>query len=244
MTAVRKSYKKTAMDGFPFTARWIGRPLADILAVPICRAGFTANGVTIFRIILYFASVLLLLLPQYIYTVCGAIGLILAFVLDFVDGHLARLRNEASYFGKFLDGVGDYFFPVFLTLPVAIRIGAEFEHFSLVNFSILASLLILANRMVRERSRYFLATLPKHLLEANKKNTTLIRIQRFEAFFAGHSANTRIICIFILIIPGADLVYLILMLACQLLLESCWFCLTFLHSYVALNHWRKSASAT
>ena len=71
------------------------------------------NSITVFRIFFYFASIFTLFVSSYLYTVCGALGLLVAFVLDFVDGNLARLRNDASYFGKFLDGVGDYLFLCF-----------------------------------------------------------------------------------------------------------------------------------
>ena len=109
LETVRKSYKHSVMRTFPITSRWIGRPLADLLAVPLHNVGLTANSITGFRILLYFVSILILFVPNYTLTVCGALGLLTAFVLDFVDGHLARLRNEASFFGKFVaeyDGFG------------------------------------------------------------------------------------------------------------------------------------------
>ena len=98
--------------------------------------------------------------------------------------------------------------------------------------------------MVRERCRYFIAVLPKKFVDINIENSILKRVQKFENFFAIHAANTRILLIFILFIPDAELLYLIAMLVCQLLLESIWLCLTLYSSYLALNHWRKSASAT
>lgn len=244
LETVRRSYKRSVMRTFPFTARWIGRPLADILTVPIYNAGVSANSITVFRIFFYFVSILTLFVSSYLYTVCGALGLLVAFVLDFVDGNLARLRNEASYFGKFLDGVGDYLFPVFLTLPIAIRIDLEIGQFFYSILSFFSVTIILTNRMVRERSRYFLALLPQRFININAENPSLKRVQKLESIFATHSANTRVLLIFILFLPGAEVIYLKSMLACQLLLETIWLGLNIYSSYLALSHWRKSASAT
>lgn len=243
LQTVRKSYKQSVMRTFPFTARWIGRPLADILAVPIHNFGLTANGITGFRIFLYFVSISALFVPNFLTTVLGALGLLIAFVLDFVDGHLARLQNQASFFGKFFDGIGDYLFPVFLTLPIAIRVDLGTGNLFYSTLSFLCVAIILINRMVRERSRYFLAVLPKKFVDINAGNLILKRVQKLENLLATHAANTRILLIFILFIPGAELLYLIAMLVCQLVLEPIWLCLILYNSYLALNHWRKSASA-
>ena len=240
---VRNSYVASAMIGFPASARWFGRPVADVLTPFLFNLGFTANLVTVLRILLYFGSIALLFFHGYPVVFIAAIGLLISFVLDFVDGHLARLRDNASYFGKFFDGFGDYLFPVFLTLPVAYRAWVETGEMILFSASLFCAGLILMSRLARERLRFFLSLLPKEIQTLNTKNARIKTYGKFESFLSKQAANTRVICIFILFIPNAEMLYLLAMLSCQIVIELAWFCAILASSYSSLNHWRKSVSA-
>lgn len=77
-----------------------------------------ANKITLSRIALIPVSVILLFIPQLtkpisgffqitIAQLCFTILFILASFTDFLDGYLARKRNEVTTFGKFLDPIAD-----------------------------------------------------------------------------------------------------------------------------------------
>jgi phosphatidylglycerophosphate synthase len=96
--------KKRGMDAQFVLYRALYRPLSFPLTVLFIRAGFSANQVSLLNA--------LLLLVVLAFLASGINGLMLAgaalffvfYVLDFVDGNIARYRNQASYFGKLLDG--------------------------------------------------------------------------------------------------------------------------------------------
>lgn len=240
---VKKSFNSNADANFPICARLIGRPLGTIIAVPAHNLGVSANQITFFRIILYFFSVYLLYLPGYLASLVGGIGLILSFVFDYVDGHLARINDEASHFGKFFDGIGDYIFPVFLALPVGIKLHSNHNENVFIILSLICCFIVLFNRVLRERLRFFNLNLPKQNITINSANKTLKKIKNAELFFAIHAANARIFCIFILFIPDFEYVYFFTMAGTQILFEILWGIFIFAYSFHSLNHWKKSASA-
>jgi phosphatidylglycerophosphate synthase len=79
-------------------------PLWDRLARPLARV-FTANQVTVLGLL----TVLVIcgLYLAFGSTLWFGIGLLFAFAADSLDGAVARLRNEASRFGGYLDAIVD-----------------------------------------------------------------------------------------------------------------------------------------
>lgn len=67
----------------------------------------TASKITIFRVVLIPAVIVLMYLdfPGHMYWALGVF--VLASVSDFVDGYIARHYNQVSNFGKFLDPLAD-----------------------------------------------------------------------------------------------------------------------------------------
>jgi CDP-diacylglycerol---glycerol-3-phosphate 3-phosphatidyltransferase len=66
-----------------------------------------ANWITIGRIVLLFVGVTLLVRPEYLSLVLGALIAFVVVAADAVDGMVARWRGETSRFGAVFDIVGD-----------------------------------------------------------------------------------------------------------------------------------------
>lgn len=109
-----------------FTVAWFGRPLANYLTPPIYNAGWSANQVTVIRMLVAGVGLVLLLLPGPLGPMLAAVVFYLCFVLDCVDGNIARLGGSVSYLGKFLDGLADFVFV--LGAPLAAGTGAWLHH--------------------------------------------------------------------------------------------------------------------
>jgi len=92
------------------TVTWFGRPLAHLMTPFFYNRGWTANGVTYLRMAIAAGGLVLLAIPGVVTGILGALIFYLCFVLDCVDGNLARLRKSVSYYGKFLDGISDFVF--------------------------------------------------------------------------------------------------------------------------------------
>ena len=70
---------------------------------------FTANQVSIFRLFVVCVSGLFVLHSEYNFRIIGLFLLLIATMLDFTDGKLAKLRNQKTRLGAFLEDFGDFF---------------------------------------------------------------------------------------------------------------------------------------
>ena len=107
--AVLDSYygrKKQRMERDYVLFQWLYRPVSMPLTALLLRVGATANGVTAVSALVLIASVVLMSVPSP-YAALGIAGYPLFYVLDFVDGNIARYRGSASYYGKLIDGFVD-----------------------------------------------------------------------------------------------------------------------------------------
>ena len=86
--------------------RVLYRPLSMPLTTLLLRVGATANGVTAAGLVLLLAALAVMCLPTP-YAWLGIAGYCLFWVLDFVDGNIARFHGTSSYFGKLIDGMVD-----------------------------------------------------------------------------------------------------------------------------------------
>lgn len=139
----------------PWVLANVFRPIADLLTPAFYNAGLSGNVVTGLRALMAFLAVFGLLTG-----VAGLVPVILAFiyigfVLDCVDGNIVRIRNSASYWGKFADGLADGVF-VFLA-PFAAGMGAWIATGSdaLLVLGALVTLVALAAQMTRNRLSFF-----------------------------------------------------------------------------------------
>ena len=83
--------------------------LAEILIGPLARAGVTANHMTLAG---FFAALPVAVLIATDHLILGGILLLVASAFDTLDGAVARVRNEITEFGAFLDSTLDRYVEV------------------------------------------------------------------------------------------------------------------------------------
>jgi phosphatidylglycerophosphate synthase len=150
---VRASYNSNVKSHF--SVGWFGRPLANLVTPFFFNIGSTANGVTGARVLLAVVCLAALALPGMGGAVFACVGFYICFVLDCVDGNLARLRGAVTYWGKFIDGLADFTF--ILGAPLAASIGIYWAGGDAV--WVLAGCLVTAmssiSQMTRSRLSFF-----------------------------------------------------------------------------------------
>lgn len=122
--------KASINPNFPthFTVKWFGRPIADLATPGACALGLDANTVTFWRTLIAFGGLFALAWPgpEWLIVVAAVI-FYLCFILDCLDGNLARLFDQASYWGKFMDGLADFVFvqgaPFFAGIGLWLKTG-------------------------------------------------------------------------------------------------------------------------
>jgi phosphatidylglycerophosphate synthase len=90
-------------------SRWVNRPLGRLVAATLHPLGVTPNQATVLSAALAGAGLLVLALvpPTVLTGVLVAVLLAAGYVLDSVDGQLARLRGSGSKAGEWLDHTVD-----------------------------------------------------------------------------------------------------------------------------------------
>lgn len=103
------------------------RPIGFRIAKMLRNTGITPNMVTILSIFVGAAAGPLFYYNHLIYTIIGILCLIIANILDCVDGQLARLTGIKSKIGRILDGLaGDIWFAL-IYIFLALRPKNEFD---------------------------------------------------------------------------------------------------------------------
>ena len=93
-------------------------PLWEAAARPLVAAGLSANQVTLIGLALIAANSLAFLWHRS--TLWFGLGLAVAFAADALDGAVARLRNQSSMFGGYLDAMTDRYQELVVLLAIAI----------------------------------------------------------------------------------------------------------------------------
>ncbi len=102
------------------------RPIGFRIARALRGTGVTPNMVTIISIFVGAAAGYMFYHDDLVYTLCGILVLVLANILDCVDGQLARLTGIKSAIGRILDGfAGDIWFAS-IYVGFALRLSHEY----------------------------------------------------------------------------------------------------------------------
>ena len=93
--------------------------LVSYLVTPLFLVlNITPNSITFFNFIIAITSVSLIILSTPIFFAFGIVLYFIFRVLDFCDGNVARVTNQASFYGRFLDSTLDIFYESFLILSI------------------------------------------------------------------------------------------------------------------------------
>jgi phosphatidylglycerophosphate synthase len=120
---IADAYRRTRKPHDILWNRFVARPLAAVLLVPLARTGVTPNQVTLATLVVFAAgAAITALAPSYAGLVAGAAVIELSYVLDCVDGQLARLKGTSSPVGAHLDFLMDELKAFLLVGAVAVRL--------------------------------------------------------------------------------------------------------------------------
>jgi phosphatidylglycerophosphate synthase len=118
-----EAYRRTRKPRDLLWNRYVARPLAAVLLVPLEKTAVTPNQVTLATLFVFAAAALILsLCPGKTALIVGVVVLEFAYVLDCVDGQLARLRGTSTPLGAHLDFLMDELKAFLLVGAVGIRL--------------------------------------------------------------------------------------------------------------------------
>jgi len=117
------AYRRTRKPRDILWNRFVARPLAAVLLVPLARTRVTPNQVTFATLVVFVAGAALLVACPARGALVGAVAILeLSYVLDCVDGQLARWKGTSSPVGAHLDFLMDEIKAFVLVAAVAIRL--------------------------------------------------------------------------------------------------------------------------
>ncbi|MEM2264976.1 MAG: sugar phosphate nucleotidyltransferase [Nitrososphaerota archaeon] len=103
-------------------SKYINRPISTRVSLYLYKKGvkISPNSVTILTFLLGLISTFILAQGKY---VIGGLMVFITSILDGVDGELARLKNETTAFGSFLDSVLDRYIDLMIILSLVYSFG-------------------------------------------------------------------------------------------------------------------------
>ena len=125
MTGIVEVYFETRKTRDLFTNVYVFRPLAAPVVYALRNTSVTPNQVTLTSFVLALAAVALMFWPGYWGLLTASIVFTASYVLDCVDGMLARLKHQQSTPGHLFDFLMDEVKSFFLLGSVSIRLYLE-----------------------------------------------------------------------------------------------------------------------
>ncbi len=120
---IAEVYRRTRKPKDILWNRFVARPLAAVLLVPLRATSITPNQVTLLTLVVFTAGAAMLALWPGWRPLMIAVGVIeVSYVLDCVDGQLARLKGTSSPIGAHLDFLMDELKAFLLIAAVGIRL--------------------------------------------------------------------------------------------------------------------------
>jgi phosphatidylglycerophosphate synthase len=123
LAAVREAYRRTSKPKDILWNRFVARPLAAVVIVPLARSGITPNQVTLLTLPVFLAGAAVMAFAPSWGGLVGAAAIIeLSYVLDCADGQLARLKGTSSPVGAHLDFLMDEIKAFLLIVAISVRL--------------------------------------------------------------------------------------------------------------------------
>jgi len=122
-TKVAETYRQTRKPRDILWNRFVARPLAAVLLVPLQGTRITPNQVTFASLVVFVAAAsLMALFPGQLGLIVAIVALEASYVLDCVDGQLARKKGLSSPVGAHLDFLMDELKAFMLVAAAGIRL--------------------------------------------------------------------------------------------------------------------------
>ncbi len=239
---VRASWDAKVPDAFVMA--WFQRPVADYFTAPFYNAHWTANGVTVLRTVILALAVIGLAAGNPIVNIFVVLAFYINFILDVVDGNLARLDDDASYWGKFADGLSDYIYTLFA--PLCAGIGYYVltgNHGALLLGVAMASLSALTH-ITRSRLSFFRDWMiyesgPLTAAEESARAPYM----KIERMLSHISVTLPVVAPILLLLPGGQLYFLLAIVCIQGPSDFVWFFVILAQGYSILRRKRESIRA-
>jgi phosphatidylglycerophosphate synthase len=123
LSSVVDAYRRTRKPKDIFWNKFVARPLAAVVIVPLARTPVTPNQITLATLPVFLAgAAVMAFLPSWPMLCLGVAILELSYVLDCADGQLARLKGTSSPVGAHLDFLMDELKAFALVAAVAVRL--------------------------------------------------------------------------------------------------------------------------
>ena len=123
LNAVADAYRRTRKPKDIFWNKFVARPLAAVVIVPLARTRVTPNQITLVTLPVFLAGAALIAFRPGWGALCAGVGILeLSYVLDCADGQLARLKGTSSPVGAHLDFLMDELKAFALVAAVAVRL--------------------------------------------------------------------------------------------------------------------------
>jgi phosphatidylglycerophosphate synthase len=121
--AVVDAYRRTRKPKDILWNRFVARPLAAVVIVPLARTSVTPNQITLATLAVFLAgAAVMAFLPGW-GALCVGAGIVeISYVLDCADGQLARLKGTSSPVGAHLDFLMDELKAFALVAAVTVRL--------------------------------------------------------------------------------------------------------------------------
>lgn len=152
---IYKLYKNFADKNEPYSYQFIFRPIANFITKIIGNI-VSANFITYFRFFLCLLIFsLLMLCKQYLF-VAALYTYLFNCILDCVDGNIARYKDTATYWGKFIDGYVDCLLEVFILVfgTIFLFLNNQLD-FLMALIMIIATFLFLIENYTRDRLSFY-----------------------------------------------------------------------------------------
>jgi hypothetical protein len=123
LSQIADVYRQTKKPKDILWNRFVARPVAAVLLVPLAKSRITPNQVTFLSLAVFVAAMAMLALQRGHFALIGAaLVLELSYVLDCVDGQLARLKQKSSPVGAHLDFLMDELKAFLLVAATGVRL--------------------------------------------------------------------------------------------------------------------------
>jgi phosphatidylserine synthase len=120
---IADAYHKTKKPKDILWNRFVARPLAAVLLVPLAKSRISPNQITFLSLVTFVAAVVILALkPSQVWLLAAVAVLEFSYVLDCADGQLARLKHQSSPVGAHLDFLMDELKAFLLVAAIGIRL--------------------------------------------------------------------------------------------------------------------------
>lgn len=113
------------------------RPIGYFIALFASKVGITPNPITIISIVFGVIAGRLFYYPDLTLNIIGIVSLVFANSLDSADGQLARMTNNCTKLGRFLDGFAGNLWFVSIYINIALRLMNEGQDWTIFLFIVL-----------------------------------------------------------------------------------------------------------